>query len=160
MAGTAAGVKRRPEGLEEPSSALGIVADLGSSEGRRQNQKLTSLPSRAYPVGMPRRATTYRIDPIVQSGLSTLSKVLGRPQNQLVNEAVRDFVARRSREVEIDLEATLEALRAYRKSDPNFERAIADYVDAEASLKEDPAEGQRAEDIGPAQKRVLDLLNG
>jgi predicted transcriptional regulator len=46
------------------------------------------------------KATTYRIDPVVQTGLSTLSKVLGRPQNQLVNEAVRDFVARRSREVE------------------------------------------------------------
>jgi predicted transcriptional regulator len=109
---------------------------------------------------MARKATTYRIDPVVQTGLSTLSKILGRPQNQLVNEAVRDFVARRSKEVEIDLEATLEALRAYRKSDPNFERAIADYVDAEASLKKDPAEGQRAEDLGPAQKRVLELLNG
>ncbi len=107
------------------------------------------------------KATTFRIDPIVQTGLSTLSKILGRPQNQLVNEAVRDFVARRSREVERDLEVTLEALRAYRKNDPGFERAIEDYVDAEASLKEDPAEGQRAEeDIGPAQKRVLELLNG
>lgn len=108
---------------------------------------------------MMRRATTYRIDPVVQAGLSTLSKILGRTQNQLVNEAVRDFVARRTREVEMDLEATLEALRAYRRSDPDFERAIADYVDAEASLKEDPAEGQRAEDVGPAQKRVLELLN-
>ena len=107
---------------------------------------------------MIRKATTYRIDPVVQSGLSTLSKVLGRPQNQLVNEAVRDFVARRSREVETDLEATLEALRAYRKSDPNFDRAIADYVDAETSLKEDPAEGKRV-DPGPTQKRVLELLN-
>jgi len=113
-----------------------------------------------YSRGMSIKATTYRIDPIVQRGLSTLSKVLGRPQNQLVNEAVRDFVARRSREVETDLEATLEALRAYRKSDPNFERAIEDYVDAEASLKEDPAEGQSAEEIGPAHKRVLELLNG
>jgi predicted transcriptional regulator len=108
---------------------------------------------------MARRATTYRIDPVVQAGLSTLSRILGRTQNQLVNEAVRDFVARRSREVEMDLEATLEALRAYRRSDPDFDRAIADYVDAEASLKEDPAEGQRAEDMGPAQKRVLELLN-
>ncbi len=106
------------------------------------------------------KATTYRIDPVVQTGLSTLSKILGRPQNQLVNEAVRDFVARRSREVELDLEMTLEALRAYRKSDPNFERAIEDYVDAEASLKEDPAEGQRLEDLGPAQRRVLELLDG
>lgn len=107
---------------------------------------------------MIRKATTYRIDPVVQTGLSTLSRVLGRPQNQLVNEAVRDFVARRTREVETDLEVTLESLRAYRKSDPNFDRAIADYVDAEASLKEDPAEGKRA-DLGPTQKRVLELLN-
>jgi len=51
--------------------------------------------------------------------------------------------------VDADLEATLESLRAYRKKDPNFERAIADYVDVDASLKEDPAEGQRAEDMGP-----------
>ncbi len=109
---------------------------------------------------MIRKATTYRIDPAIQAGLALLSRVLGRPQNHLVNEAVRDYVARRSREVELDLEATLESLRAYRKSDPNFERAIADYVDAEASLKEDPAEGQRAVDIGPAQARVLELLNG
>jgi|SRR6185436_9424939 len=108
---------------------------------------------------MTRKATTYRIDPTVQAGLSLLSKVLGRPQNQLVNEAVRDFVARRSKEVESDLEATLESLRAYRKRDPNFERAITDYVDAEASLKEDPVEGHRAVDIGPAQARMLELLD-
>ena len=109
---------------------------------------------------MARKATTYRIDPIVQAGLSELSKVLGRPQNQLVNEAVRDFVARRVKQVETDLEATLESLRAYRQSDPNVDRAIADYVDAEASLREDPAQGQRAVDMGPAQTRILELLNG
>jgi predicted transcriptional regulator len=109
---------------------------------------------------MARKATTYRIDPVVQAGLSTLSKVLGRPQNELVNEAVRDFVARRSKEVEMDLDATLEALRAYRRSDPNFERALADYVDAVASLKEDAAEGKRTADIGPAQTRILQLFNG
>ncbi len=56
----------------------------------------------------------------------------------------------RSHELEADLEASLEDLRAYRKSDPCFERAIADYFDAEASLKEDPAEG-RAAGLGPAR---------
>jgi predicted transcriptional regulator len=109
---------------------------------------------------MTRKATTFRIDPTVQAGLLTLSRVLGRPLNQLVNEAVRDFVAKRSQEVETDLEATLESLRAYRKSDPGFERAIADYVDAEASLKEDPTEGKRAGDRGPAEMRMHELLNG
>lgn len=116
-------------------------------------------PRQHYALHMTRKATTYRIDPNVQVGLATLSKILGRPQNQLVNEAVRDFVARRSKEVEADLEATLESLRAYRRSDPNFERAIADYVDAEASLREDPAEGQEVEGAGPAQARMLALLN-
>jgi hypothetical protein len=46
---------------------------------------------------------------------------------------------------EVDLEASLQDLRAFRRRDPDFERAIADYIDAEASLKEDPAEGQRAD---------------
>ncbi len=107
---------------------------------------------------MIRKATTFRIDPTVQARLSILSRVLGQPLNQLVNEAVRDFVFRRSLEVEADLEATLEKLRAYRQRDPHFAGAIEDYVDAEATLSEDPAEGVRAE-LGPAQTRMLELLD-
>lgn len=74
-------------------------------------------------------------------------------------EAERDKPTRPLAEVEkelvsdLDLELTLDRLRAYRKSDPHFERAIADYVDAEASLKEDPAEGQSAMDIDPLNDR-------
>jgi predicted transcriptional regulator len=147
-----------PRGFPGSASLRWEQPSRGRSEATSK-YKIDITARQRYALGMSRKATTYRIDPIVQTGLSTLSRVLGRPQNQLVNEAVRDFVARRSREVEADLEATLEALRAYRKSDPNFERAIEDYVDAEASLKEDPAEGQRAEGIGTAQKRVLELLN-
>src|SRR6476659_1002525 len=99
------------------SASHWILGEL-TSESR-----IDTTTRQLYATHMAGKATTYRIDPIVQVGLSTLSRVLGRPQNQLVNEAVRDFVARRSREVEMDLEATLEALRAYRQSDPNFERA-------------------------------------
>jgi hypothetical protein len=88
------------------------------------------------------KASTFRIEPIVQVGLENLSRILKRPMNQLVNEAVKDYVRRRSREVERDLESTLENLRAYRKQDPDFERAIAAFARAEAqSGKEDPAEG-------------------
>ena len=68
--------------------------------------------------------------------------MLKRPMNQLVNEAVQDFVDRRSREVEHDLEATLAKLRAYRQRDPHFVQAIAAIADAEARVgKNDPAEG-------------------
>ena len=51
----------------------------------------------------------------------------------------------------MDLDAILESLRAYRKSDPNFERAIAAYVDAEASLKGDPAEGRESTSPCPSE---------
>jgi hypothetical protein len=40
--------------------------------------------------------------------------------NQLVNEAVKDDVRRRNREVERNLESTLASLRAYRERDPDF----------------------------------------
>ena len=44
-------------------------------------------------------------------------------------------------ELERKLETTLEDLRAYRRRDPDFERSIAKLVEAELSLKDDPAEG-------------------
>ncbi len=92
---------------------------------------------------MSRKATTVRIDPFAQAALENLSQVLKRPMNQLVNEAVKDYVERRSKEVERDLEATLTNLRAYRQRDPHFDETIAAFVDAEARLgKEDPAEGK------------------
>jgi predicted transcriptional regulator len=90
---------------------------------------------------MSQKASTFRIEPAVRSALENLSGILRRPMNQLVNEALRDFLIRRSREVESDLEATLASLRAYRERDPQFKGAIAAVVDAEAQYaKEDPAE--------------------
>lgn len=105
------------------------------------------------------RATTFRIEPDVQERLSMLAKSLKRPLNQLVNEAVRTFVERRSKELEEDLEANLARLRSYRESDPNFEQAIVAFAEAEAAL-DDPLEGQRMKELGPAQKKVHELLNG
>ncbi|MPZ46766.1 MAG: hypothetical protein GEV05_25965 [Betaproteobacteria bacterium] len=104
-----------------------------------------------------------------------LSRVLKRPMNQLVNEAVKDYVDRRSREVERDLEGTIAKLRAYRQRDPQFERAIKSVVDAEARMgKNDPAQGKvvigelvngrlveppQAQGAGPVQAEVHRLLN-
>ncbi len=62
--------------------------------------------------------------------------------NQLVNEALHDYLGRRSGAVERDLELTLARLRAYRRRDPHFKDAIAAVVEGEAaSGREDPAEG-------------------
>lgn len=124
---------------------------------------------------MTRKASTFRIDPTVQAALENLSRILKRPMNQLVNEAVKDYVDQRGRKVERDLEATLASLRAYRKRDPHFQTAIAAFVDAEARFgKEDPAEGkvvieklvngqlvegQPAEGTGPIQTEIRRRLN-
>jgi hypothetical protein len=122
---------------------------------------------------MAAKASTFRIEPNVQVGLENLSRLLKRPMNQLVNEAVKDYVRRRNREVERNLESTLASLRAYRERDPEFEQAIAAFARAEARYgKEDPAEGDvvvgklvngRLVDepaSGPVQTEIRKLLDG
>ena len=108
---------------------------------------------------MDTKATTFRIDPTVMAHLSKLSEILNQSLNRLANEAIKEFVAKRSLEVEADLVSTLEDLRAYRKSDPDFERSIAEYIEAEVSTKHDPAEGKVVSETGPTQTKVLGLLN-
>jgi predicted transcriptional regulator len=109
----------------------------------------------------------------VRGALEHLSEVLNRPMNQLVNEALEDFVARRSRQVEQDLETALTRLRAYRARDPHFREAIASAVEAEAQLgQDDPAQGkvvtgefvnghlvESAEETGSVQSKIHRLLN-
>lgn len=109
----------------------------------------------------PRKATTYRLDPLFQKGLALLGEVTKTPANRMVNEAVGEYLEARAVEVEADLEETLRRIRAYRKADPNFESAIAKFADAEAGLAgEDPTEGKAARAAGPAQKLVRHLIRG
>ena len=92
---------------------------------------------------MTRQASTFRSAPPVQSALENLSRVLRRPMNQLVNEALQDYLDRRGKAVERNLELTLASLRAYRRRDPHLKEALASVVDAEAALgREDPVEGK------------------
>ena len=100
---------------------------------------------------MARIPFTLRINPAERAALEGLSKIEGRPINQLLNEAIKVYLNRRGRQ-ERSLETTLESLRAYRKRDPGFQRAIAAFVEAEASL-EDPLEGEVTE--GTAAEELL-----
>jgi predicted transcriptional regulator len=117
---------------------------------------------------LSRKATTFRIDPEVQDNLVTLARLEGRPLNYLVNEALRDFVTRRNARHEQDLAASLEKLRAFRRSNPDHDSALYTaakeaFVDAEATFAaQDPAEGQivSAEELGPVQTRIHELLHG
>lgn len=111
---------------------------------------------------MQAKATTIRFEPEIRDQLVQLSKILDKPINRLANEAVRDFVLKTTIEVEQNLESTLANLRAYRKNDPNFEHAIAEFVEAEASVHKDPAEGEvlRKTKMGPTEQSVRTLLRG
>lgn len=97
--------------------------------------------------------------------MKNLSKIEGRPINQLLNEAIKGYLRRKGRR-ERSLEATLQNLEAYRKKDPAYKRAIAAFVDAEASVK-DPLEGEPFEEsdpqdstkpTGPVQSGVREVL--
>jgi uncharacterized protein len=59
------------------------------------------------------KASIIRLDPESRAALATLSKLLGRPMNKLVNEAVRDFLLKES-PVERELIGTLTTLREFR----------------------------------------------
>jgi predicted transcriptional regulator len=111
---------------------------------------------------MARQATTFRLDPEVQAALALLSEVQGRTQNQLVNEAVKELVVRRTQEVVADLESTLARLKAHRLSDPTGEKSMTAAMEAEAAIEFDPAEGVRVGKLatGPASARVLEQLSG
>ena len=112
---------------------------------------------------MSRKATTFRLVPELQAGLALLSKVQGRPQNQLVNEAVRELVTKRTKEVVVDLESTLARLQAHRLGDPTGDNSMAAAMEAEAAVERDPAEGVRIPRevaIGPASTRMLEILSG
>lgn len=106
------------------------------------------------------KASTHRLKPEVQAGLDHLSKVLRRPKNKLMNEAVHLYVQQRSCELEQQMETTLKALRAYRKRDPDFEKAIDDFVAAEVSQAgRDPLDGQIIAPGGAVQTEIRNLLH-
>ena len=108
------------------------------------------------------KASTHRLKPEVQAGLDNLSKLLRRPKNKLMNEAVHLYVKQRSRELEREMETTLKALRVYRKKDPDFEKAIDAFVAAEVSQAgKDPLEGQMIAPAtaGAVQAEIRNLLH-
>jgi hypothetical protein len=109
---------------------------------------------------MARQATTFRIDEVVLEGLTMLGQLSGRSANQLANEAIKEYVAKRSLDVENELQGTLSRLRAYRERDPDFENAISDFAEAEVSARHDPAQGEVVKAAEPLQARLRSLLNG
>ena len=112
---------------------------------------------------MERKAFTLRLPEQERTALEDLSRIEGRPVNQLLNEAVRHFLARQGPR-EQDLAASLDRLRSYRERDPSFATAIASVVETESSLRDPLKEtiirdGQPGSSAtGPVQTRIHELL--
>jgi predicted DNA-binding protein len=116
------------------------------------------------------KTKTLRLAPEFEAGLALLKSVLGMPVNKMVNEAVGEYIRKRSAEVEADLTGVLEQVKAYRRADPHFKQARARFVDAEARLAgndpvegvvvelESPAGNRRKPKAGPAQTMIRGLL--
>ena len=113
---------------------------------------------------MAQIAFTLRIGQQERNALKHLSKIERRPINQLLNEAIKNYL-REKGERERGLEASLAELKAYRKKDPGFRRAIAKLVEAEATVK-DPVEAEPYEETeggsprsgGPVQHKLREVL--
>ena len=128
--------------------------------------------ARHHRIPTSRKAFTLRINPEKRAALESLSKILGRPINQLVNEAIQSYLLRVG-PAEQSLSDSLRRLRDYRHRDPNFDQAIAAFAEAEARYgKDDPTEGEvvvgdledgklvAARSPGPAEREVYKLLDG
>ena len=82
---------------------------------------------------MPRKASLFRLDPDARSALALLSKFLRRPMNELVNEAVRDYLLKTS-QAEREVEGALASLRAYRERDLQVAEPPAAYEPAQGKI--------------------------
>ena len=113
---------------------------------------------------MSRTAFTLRIDAEERNALKNLSKIEGRPINQLLIEAIKSYLGQKGQK-ERSLESSLNSLKAYRRKDPGFRKAIAAFVEAEATVK-DPLEGEPIEanddemldSTGPIQNKVRGVI--
>ena len=145
-------------------SARSAGAKAGkTATGSKPGASTRSRATRTEPEAGP-QVTTIRLNEAVQQGLRLLEAHSGvkRPLNKWVNIALAEFIDRRAASVEDELEQALRGIRAYRKTDPGYKRAIKAFIDAEVALAaDDPMEGSREpRATGQAVSMVRAMLRG
>jgi len=119
--------------------------------------------AKARPKALP-RVSTIRLDEGVQQGLELLKTHGGAKLslNKMVNAALAALIDKQAANLESELDQALRNVRAYRKTDPGYKRAIKAFIDAEAAFAaEDPMEGTRElQPAGPAVSMVREMLRG
>jgi len=112
----------------------------------------------------PPQVTTIRLDEVVQKGLRVLEAHSGvkRPLNKWVNIALAALIDRQAATLQSELDQALRNIKAYRKTDPGYKRAIKAFIDAEVAFAaKDPMEGSRdPQAAGPAVSMVRAMLRG
>lgn len=73
-----------------------------------------------------------------------------------------DFIDRQLAPIEEELDQALKNIKAYRKTDPGYKKAIKAFIEAEvAHAAQDPMEGARERPaVGPAVSMVREMLRG
>jgi predicted transcriptional regulator len=144
------------------------MSKIATTKSKRRRAAAGRLRGKvAEPAAKAVKVTPVRLEPALRQGLEMLQGVLKTTLNKLVNQAVGDFIRKRSAEIETDLEGVLKQVKAYRERDPKFREAIRMTVEAEAqALKEglrDPAQGTTylipEGEAGPARSRMRTLLS-
>jgi hypothetical protein len=101
-----------------------------------------SAAKKASPAAVQVRPKTLRLEPRFETGLGLLKEILHKPVNKMVNEAVGEYIQKRSAEVETEMTSVVERLRAFRRADSDFRQDKEAFVAAEAELAgSDPMEG-------------------
>jgi hypothetical protein len=118
---------------------------------------------KAKPETRP-RVSTIRLDEGVQKGLQILKSHGGAKYslNKMVNAALAALIDKQAASLENQLDQALRNIRAYRKTDPGYKRAIKAFIDAEVAFAAvDPMEGAREpQAAGPAVSMVREMLRG
>ena len=141
----------RSKAASRKASSLPKRAKTGMATSTIKGRALSGPTAFAGPESASVRTKTLRLKPAFDRGLLILKDILRKPVNTMVNEAVGEYIERRTAQVESDLTTTLDELQAYRRSDPEFAAARAAFVDAEARHgHEDPMEGRVVQVERPA----------
>ena len=101
-----------------------------------------------------------RIDPALHQELKLVSRLTRKSMNQLLVDAIQKELPEVRKNLERDLERTLEQLHAYAERDTDFTGEIEAFAAAEAQY-EDPLEGEILEEgeASEAQHQLREILS-
>lgn len=107
------------------------------------------------------KASTFRLNPELQTSLEVISAHFGMTKNKIVNQAVAEFLEKRATVLRDDLDSTLQKLRVYGQKDSRVDAAIERFVVAEAAQADGDAHEGRSEKAseGSLSQEIEELIH-